>query len=150
VTNCTFGANSAGNGKALACNPDDSGTQTPGVFQVTNCIFWDGGNEIFIGDDSIINVTYSNIRAGSGTGPWPGVGNIDINPDFADPDNDDYHLASKAGRWNRESQSWIRDEAKSPCIDAGDASTPVNLEPVPNGGVVNIGAYGGTIEASKS
>ncbi|MHC4740636.1 MAG: hypothetical protein ACYS8Z_01925 [Planctomycetota bacterium] len=28
--------------------------------------------------------------------------------------------------------------------------TPVGLEPFPNGGVVNMGAYGGTVEASKS
>jgi len=28
--------------------------------------------------------------------------------------------------------------------------TPINLEPFPNGGMINMGAYGGTIEASKS
>jgi hypothetical protein len=150
LTNCTFGANSAGNGSALACNPDDGGSQSPCVFQVTNCILWDGGNEIFIDDESIVNVTYGNIQGGSGRGPWPGIGNIDTDPHFADPDNGDYHLTSRTGRWDPKSQSWVQDKVTSPCIDAGDTSTPINLEPSPNGGVVNIGAYGGTAEASKS
>ncbi|HCO94134.1 MAG TPA: hypothetical protein DIU00_09315 [Phycisphaerales bacterium] len=37
-----------------------------------------------------------------------------------------------------------------PCIDAGDPNSPVAFEPFPNGGIINIGAYGGTLEASKS
>ena len=150
LTNCTFGANSAGNGSALACNPDDGGSQSPSVFQVTNCILWDGGDEILIDDKSIVNVTYSNVQGGSGRGPWPGKGNINADPHFADPDNGDYHLASRTGRWDPKSQSWVQDAVTSPCIDAGDTSTPINFEPLPNGGVVNIGAYGGTDEASKS
>ncbi|MGB2862299.1 MAG: hypothetical protein WBC05_03150 [Sedimentisphaerales bacterium] len=87
---------------------------------------------------------------GGDRGLWPGNGNIDADPHFADPDNGDYHLTSRTGRWDPKSQSWIRDKVTSPCIDAGDTSTPVYLEPSPNGGVVNIGAYGGTEEASKS
>ncbi len=150
LTNCTFSANSAGSGSALACNPDDGGSQSPCVFIVTNCIFWDGGDEIFIDDKSIVNVTYSNVQGGSGRGQWPGKGNIDADPHFADTENGDYHLTSKTGRWDAKSQSWILDKVTSPCIDAGDTSTPINLEPSPNGGVVNIGAYGGTEEASKS
>jgi hypothetical protein len=38
----------------------------------------------------------------------------------------------------------------SPCIDAGNTSTPVGLEPYPNGGIINMGTYGGTAQASKS
>jgi hypothetical protein len=38
----------------------------------------------------------------------------------------------------------------SPCIDAGDPNSPIMYEPFPNGGVVNMGAYGGTTQASKS
>ena len=62
----------------------------------------------------------------------------------------DYHLMSQAGRWNATSESWVQDNVTSPCIDAGDANSPVGTEPEPNGGIVNIGAYGGTAEASKS
>jgi len=62
----------------------------------------------------------------------------------------DYHLKSQAGRWDPNSQSWVIDEVTSPCIDAGDPNTPIGDEPFPNGGIVNMGAYGGTAEASKS
>ena len=42
------------------------------------------------------------------------------------------------------------DTSTSPAIDAGDISDPIGYELFPNGGIINIGAYGGTDEASKS
>ncbi len=39
---------------------------------------------------------------------------------------------------------------ESPAIDAGDPSSPFGMEPLPNGGRVNIGRYGGTSEATTS
>ena len=62
----------------------------------------------------------------------------------------DYHLKSQAGRWDPVSESWIIDDVTSPCIDVGDPNSPVGDEPEPNGERINIGAYGGTAEASKS
>jgi len=67
----------------------------------------------------------------------------------------DYHLKSQAGRWDsnegpRSSRGWTRDDVTSPCIDSGDPNSPIGHEPFPNGGFINIGAYGGTAEASKS
>jgi hypothetical protein len=62
----------------------------------------------------------------------------------------DYHLESQAGRWNPNNQSWVQDDVTSPCIDAGDPNSPIGQEPFPNGGITNMGAYGGTAEASKS
>ncbi len=100
-------------------------------------------------------VSYSNVKDGlDGIEiyyyvDW-GPGNIDADPCFADPNNGDYHLKSEAGRWNPISQSWVQDEVTSPCIDAGDPSSPIGFEPFPNAGIVNMGAYGGTAEASKS
>jgi len=105
-----------------------------------------------------------------------GPGNIDVDPCFADsgrwePDpnspppsnrkgggggqrfiwiNGDYHLKSQAGRWDLVSENWVKDDVTSPCIDAGDPNSPVGDEPFPNGGRINMGAYGGTAEASKS
>ena len=38
----------------------------------------------------------------------------------------------------------------SPCIDAGDPKANCSQEPAPNGGRVNVGAYGNSAEASKS
>jgi len=44
----------------------------------------------------------------------------------------------------------VIDDVTSPCIDAGDPMTPIGLELFPNGGIINMGAYGETAEASKS
>jgi len=62
----------------------------------------------------------------------------------------DYHLKSQAGRWDASEGRWLTDDVTSPCIDAGDPMSPIGLEPFPSGGVINMGAYGGTAEASKS
>jgi len=59
-------------------------------------------------------------------------------------------LKSQAGRWDPNSQTLVRDDVTSPCIDAGDELDPIGQEPFPNGGIINMGAYGGTAEASKS
>jgi len=60
------------------------------------------------------------------------------------------HLRSQAGRWDPKTGAWVRDTVTSPCIDAGDPESPVGREPFPNGGIINMGAYGGTANASKS
>jgi hypothetical protein len=90
-------------------------------------------------------VTYCDVQGG-----WPGTSNLDADPYFAAPRSSDYHLKSQAGRWDTNSQSWVKDGVTSPCIDAGDPMLPIGHEPFPNGGIINMGAYGGTAEASKS
>jgi hypothetical protein len=107
---------------------------------IQNCIFW--GNSANETDDF---PTFCCIRNWTGGG----VGNIDADPCFADP-NGDYHLKSQAGRWDANEGRWTKDDMTSPCIDAGDPHSPIGLEPFPNGGIINMGAYGGTAEASKS
>jgi hypothetical protein len=126
---------------------------------ISNCIIRDNLPEQLGNYNS---VTYSNVQGGC-----PGVGNIDVDPCFAepgywnpngtvqDPNDDfwvdgDYHLKSQAGRWEPSNKKWVQDDVTSRCIDAGDPTSPIGLEPFPNGGRVNIGAYGGTVEASKS
>jgi len=132
ITNCTIAGNLQGG---------ISGS----IPTITNSIIWANSPQQIAGTPAPVSVTYSDIQGG-----FPGIGNIDADPLFADPDNGDYHLKSQAGRWDPNSQTWVLDEVTSPCIDAGDMSTPVGFEPFPNGGVVNMGAYGGTAEASKS
>jgi len=109
-----------------------------------------------------VTVTYTDVQGG-----WPGTGNIDELPCFVeagfwDPNgtpediNDDfwvqgdYHLCSQAGRWDPSSQTWIQDVITSPCIDAGDPDSDWTAELLPNGGRINMGAYGGTPQASMS
>jgi len=131
---------------------------------IENCIFQNMGTEILAEDGSHITVTFSNIKGGKASLVDPherivwGNGNIDVDPCFVDPgywDNDlwvdgDYHLKSKAGRYDAAIQSWVYDDVTSPCIDAGNPVSPVGTEPFCNGGIVNMGAYGGTAEASKA
>ena len=63
----------------------------------------------------------------------------------------DYHLKSQAGRWDAAAGAWVKDAVSSPCIDAGDpADTGWVNELWPNGRRIDIGAYGGTAEASLS
>ena len=167
LTNCTLTCNSAPNGNALA---SDEFFEAPSNVEMTNCIVWGSGNEIWNDDGSSITISYSDIQGGQagvydpyGVVIW-GEGNIDTDPLFADPGywvdandpnndlwvNGDYHLKSEAGRWDPVSESWVIDDVTSPCIDAGDPLTPVMYEPHPRGCFINMGAYGGTEEASKS
>ena len=44
----------------------------------------------------------------------------------------------------------MKDSVTSPCIDAGDPGSDVADEPQPNGQRIDMGAYGGTEQASKS
>lgn len=62
----------------------------------------------------------------------------------------DYHLKSQAGRWDADEGRWTKDDVTSPCIDAGDPNSPIDHEPFPNGGRINMGTYGGSSQASNS
>jgi hypothetical protein len=45
---------------------------------------------------------------------------------------------------------WVFDDVSSPCIDAGDLNSKWSEEPWPNGRRINIGAFGGTTQASMN
>ncbi|UCG60059.1 MAG: PASTA domain-containing protein [Phycisphaerales bacterium] len=155
VTNCSFTGNSAGSGGGMF-NYQSSPT-------LINCILR------YNTPDQTLNgtITYSNIQGG-----WEGMGNIDTDPCFVDPGhwgheddlntvvepNDpkavwvrgDYHLKSQAGRYNPKTGTWVKDAVTSPCIDAGDPNSDWKAELWSHGKRINIGAYGGTTQASMS
>jgi len=114
---------------------------------VKNSIIWyNEGPQLFItGAPSKSPVIYSDVQGG-----FQGQGNIDAKPLFASVVGEDYHLQSVSGRYSPELGRWVIDQQHSPCIDAGDPKDPVGHEPVPNGERINMGAYGGTQQASKS
>jgi hypothetical protein len=157
ISNCTIWGNSGGStwgASGLGC--------WKGSATVTNSIIWANaspkGRDISVEDSvSTLAIAYSDVAGGQAevyvqggsTLNW-GQGNIDADPLFADPNNDDYHLKSEAGRWDPNSQTWVLDDVTSLCIDAGDPNSSVDDEPEPNGGIINMGAYGGTPEASMS
>lgn len=110
---------------------------------VVNSILWGNApQEILPTDTATASIRYSDIAGG-----WPGAGNVILDPAWA-PGG--YHLQSCAGHWDPTTSQCACDAATSPCIDAGDPQYPVGQEPVPNGGIINLGAYGGTATASKS
>jgi hypothetical protein len=159
LINCTMADNCVGrNGAALRLENS--------AVLVVNSILW--GNtpgQIVTSGARVPSIRYSCIGGG-----WSGAGNIDADPEFAslglwvnrdDPKTvvtadhpdavwvmGDYHLQSQVGRWDAGLGQWVRDGVTSPCIDAGDPACPVDDEPSPDGGVIDIGAYGGTAEAS--
>jgi hypothetical protein len=95
--------------------------------------------------------SYNNIyNCGTnyGGGASEGTGDIHVDPLFADPTNNDFHLKSTAGRWTE--SGWVTDVVDSLCIDAGNPSDDYSNEPTPNGGRINRGAYGNTAGASRS
>jgi len=112
---------------------------------VTNSIIWNNTRYQVYYPGGDLSVSYSDVQGG-----FAGTGNLDADPCFADPSNGDYHLKSQAGRWDPLGEQWRQDDATSPCIDAGVPTDPIGLEPFPNGGRVNLGAYGGTAQAGKS
>ena len=178
IENCTFSNNrSILEGGALVCTIGVELATTNSIFEGN---FSPAGMNAYIGQSylgthpSSMSVQYCLIEGGQDsialdsncTLVW-GEGNLDADPLFVDPGywdinstsddpNDDFylagdfHLQSQAGHWSPNSETWIQDNITSPCIDAGDPNTPVGLEPSPNGDRINMGAYGGTVEASKS
>ncbi len=104
-----------------------------------NCILWDNApQEIYFDEysSSSITISYSDIDGGlegivtnnSGTVNWL-AGNIDADPLFADPQNEDFHLT-----W---ANFPIPDSTMSPCIDAGDPNSPFD----PDSTIADMGAF---------
>ena len=94
---------------------------------ILNCIVWGNNGREETQLDDCSKPLYSCIQ------DWVegGVGNIWLYPHFVDLASGDFHL-----------ESW------SPCIDGGDPQSPFADEPEPNGGRVDMGAYGNTREAT--
>lgn len=154
IINCTICENSAVNaGGGLGYYDGASAAVTNSIICGNKAA---NGPEISLDQfPAELSITYSNVVGGQtgvsvdgGTLNW-GQSNIDTDPLFADPTNDDYHLKSQAGRWDPVGKMWVQDDVTSPCIDAGDPMSPIGWELFPNGGFVNMGAYGGTSDASK-
>jgi len=155
VQNCLFHGNSAENeGGAIAvvnASPyltnltisDNSSDYYPesaalsatgtGTTTLTNSIIW--GNPDFAGTTNTIsgNVSlYYSIVENDGS-VWTDSGHLWGDPLFEDADGNDFHLLEG-----------------SIGVDNGDPEGDYSDEPAPNGGVINLGAYGGTSEATIS
>jgi hypothetical protein len=74
----------------------------------------------------------------------------DFNSVFVDYSNNDYTIKSEAGGWDEQLGTWVYSDSTSPTVDTGDPTDDASGEPYYNGGVINIGYYGGTPKAAKS
>lgn len=105
---------------------------------ISNCIFWNNADCDLFGCQS----RYSCLETAN-----PDQHNLNIDPLFVDPNNGDYYLLSERGRYWSQHDVWVLDKVTSPYIDGGDPNVDPSGEPMPNGGRINIGAYGGTAYA---
>jgi len=83
---------------------------------IKNSILWHNTPyEITIWPEGAVNASYSDIAGG-----WPGTGNINADPQFVNPEYNNFHLRKT-----------------SPGIDTGDPADP----PDPDGSAADMGAY---------
>jgi hypothetical protein len=114
---------------------------------VENSIFWGNGDDFASYGESSLEVRYTLSRE-----LFEGEGMVHVDPQFADPANGDFHVMSSHGRYVDDdgAASWVMDAVDSPALDAADPSASFGFEPMPNGARADLGAYGNTLEASKS
>ena len=97
--------------------------------------------------------------------PTGGSGQLGYYSPTINGDADDFHVMSQQGSDHGGSLSVIvgtnglpqlatgvytDDAATSQAIAGGNPATPIGVEPAPNGGIIEVGAYGGTAESSLS
>lgn len=126
---CTFTGNSAPRGggasdaQLVHCTFDgNTAAQRGGSFAVTfgareavQSILRGGAPDEVHVYGGTLAIVYSDVEGG-----YAGLGNFDLDPQYVDPPGGDYHLL-----------------ANSPCIDAGDPSSPAD----PDGTAADVGAF---------
>ena len=148
ISNCTIINNLAERGGLLCCVYEIKNIQSS--VNISNCILRNNSEQIYNYNDSQISIGYNCVNNLDPNGIIVMMGNIDEDPLFTDPNNFDYHLKSQTGRWDPNIFSWVHDDVTSPCIDAGDPNSDWGEELWPHGKRINMGAYGGTSQASMS
>ena len=128
VKHCTVSDNNAGAGIALYVE----NVVIPNEVIVQNSIFWQTDqlayNVIALDNNSSITVSGSNIFQKAGV--YPGEGNINGNPDFVDPETNNYQIK-------------INSEGLNKGLDLGDAALTEDFEGYPrlHSHEVDMGAY---------
>lgn len=133
LTNCTFAGNLAEDGKAIVSDRNPSPTGMSEIY-VTNCILWDGGNEIFKNEYTWTVITYNDIQGG-----YSGTGNINLDPLFVTGPSGACYL----------SQTAAGQAVNSPCVDSGSASAAsfgldtltTRTDQITDAGVVDMGYH---------
>ena len=162
VVNCTFAGN-ASTGTKKTCGIH----VVAGTANVRNSIFWgnsvpttcDMPSDLFVGDGASASADYC-LFSSKGVGAYgkSAAGTLSVaednclfnDPRFVNAAAFDVHLLSVVGYRTDADGEWHIADEQSPAIDSGDPEMSCELEPEPNGGIVNLGAYGNTEEASQT
>ncbi len=141
LTNCTISGNSA---KGGSCGGVWCWNASP---IIVNCIAWNNAGNSIEAEDNL-QISYSCVE---GDPPWPGTGNINVNPLFVSNGVFDFRFVRVW--WNGPKLPDFVVEAPdyhlqvgSPCIDKGGMPSGVPTIDIegnarPCGAVVDIGAY---------
>ena len=156
LENCTFHSNAVVRGYGGAVYSAGA------PVYVTNSIFWGNaatpdsgptvGRQVY-SQGGTVSISYACFP-GTTTNEVYAGGTLTIDhiitadPQFVDAAGHDLHLKARFGHWT--SGGWVNDTVTSPCIDAGDPASPYDREPFYNGNRINLGAYGNTVQASRS
>lgn len=98
-----------------------SGNTPDGVYMnsptrvLKNCVVWNQPNAVT--GFGTLTITYTDFEGGH-----PGMGNFNLDPQFVDPANQDYHLRST-----------------SPCIDVGNGTSTSDFEGDATSGLLDVG-----------
>ncbi len=133
---------------------------------IKNNIIWNtstlsGDYGLYLHNSDDYNTSYnyfaSNYSATYGMWPSLGTGDVEVlgttDPVYfasTAPGSEDFHIQSATtGHWD--GSGWSPpDPNTSPCIDGGDPADDYSLEPAGNGSRINQGAYGNTVEATRT
>jgi hypothetical protein len=139
---CTFANNSASafGGDFLACVFQN---QEASYIDIANCIVRNSISPILNENNSVISISYSDIQSG-----WPGNGNIDADPCFAESG----HRDANGTPGDILDDFWFDGDYRllegSPCINTGDSNyvaeineTDLDGNPRLIGYAVDMGAY---------
>jgi hypothetical protein len=137
-----------------------------GTFEATNCTIAGnthlgkqaGGVGIYKPNNAVINLKNTIVWGNSGCEMrvWPGNHSGTITASYCDIEYDPNNAFVNGGGNIASNPMFVAGDpmfnlqSGSPCIDAGDPASTVGSEPKCNGGRINIGAQGGTINANPT
>jgi hypothetical protein len=111
------------------------------------------GSSSGIAYNSVMHGNTNNVEAAcAGGGGWTLSTVYSEDPYFVEPTASppDLHVESTAGSRRNGTSDWIIDKRCSVAIDQAAPADAFEFEPSPNGARRNLGAYGNTLQASKS
>ncbi|NPD46589.1 MULTISPECIES: right-handed parallel beta-helix repeat-containing protein [unclassified Lentimicrobium] len=142
LDHCTFYNNIGKNGNGNAIWNDDFKDEE---CIIKNSIFWNPtATEQLHGSQEEYTVKYSDVQLLNNDPlvTFPGTENINTDPFFVNASNNDFHLQTNS--FSSFGTPLLSNEC-SPCIDAGNPSSPYDNEPSNgNNSRVNMGIYGNT------